>query len=281
MKTLVIALVIVFLAGPVHAKNYTLKTVEDFDVIELNNGRKVHLIGIQCVSEDDKTNPYLKDICKDDLKRALQTRLSPFDKSGPVQLYLEFDVKTKDDKGHLWAYVWAKIPDDYCGVYQSPKWKFIKSFQGGCYSMINAELMKQGSVKPLFTAPNVKYRDLFEELYSQAEPANYVEWPRNFVGWHHRSNYLKDPVQFWILPEDQECTDTNECICVSAVCERRCGTRDKPVNKKSVIKYQAYQDACLKINNATRDGCEGLFTGDVPKKAQCVRGRCITVEEGI
>lgn len=128
-----------------------VKRAVDGDTLELEDGTRVRLIGIDTPEMHESRKLYR------DAKRA-QEDTATIQKLGRQayeftkklvegkRVSLEFDVERQDRYGRLLAYVYLK--DD--GTF------------------VNAEIIKQGYASLLTIPPDVKYTDLFQELYREA-----------------------------------------------------------------------------------------------------------------
>jgi len=122
----------------------------DGDTLKLGTGERVRLIGIdtpemheseKLYRDSRKSGQGVKEI------QAMGRRAYEFTKSlvEGKRVRLEFDVEKHDKYGRLLAYVYL---------------------QDGTF--VNAEIVKQGYASLMTYPPNVKYADLFLNLYRQA-----------------------------------------------------------------------------------------------------------------
>lgn len=133
------------------ANNYhSVKRVIDGDTLELANGEKVRLIGIDA-PETHKGKKLYKDSQRTAQDITTITTLGKKSYQFTKELVegrkvrLEFDVQKYDKYERLLAYVY--LPDG---------------------TFVNAEIVKQGYANLLTIPPNVKYADLFRKLYQEA-----------------------------------------------------------------------------------------------------------------
>ncbi len=133
--------------------NYTdilVKRVVDGDTIQLENGERVRLIGIDTpeLHESDKLRRDAQRTGQDIATiQKLGAQAYEFTK-GLVEgkrVSLEFDVERYDTYKRLLAYVYLKDG-----------------------TFVNAEIVKQGYASLMTFPPNVKYADLFLKLHKEA-----------------------------------------------------------------------------------------------------------------
>lgn len=140
------------------SKLYTVSRAVDGDTLELSNGERVRLIGVD--TPESRDNPKLNR----DAKRTGQDR-SEIIKMGKEaaevtrklvegkQVRLEYDVQKKDKYGRTLAYVYL---------------------EDGTF--VNAEIVKAGYASPMTIPPDVKYAEVFQKLYREAREANRGLW---------------------------------------------------------------------------------------------------------
>ncbi len=138
--------------------NILVKRVIDGDTIELADGERVRLIGI------DTPEAYYSAKLERDSKRTgrdIETIISMGKKASAItktlvegkKVRLEFDAEKRDRYGRLLAYVY--LPDG---------------------AMLNAELVKNGYAQVYTFTPNVKYADKFIRLQRYARDNNLGFW---------------------------------------------------------------------------------------------------------
>ncbi|MFH1622355.1 MAG: thermonuclease family protein [Candidatus Omnitrophota bacterium] len=148
--------------------NIFVKRVIDGNTLELDNGEVVSLIGVDTPKIDTKEGKKAREFTKSLIEdKNVQVVLLK-----EKRLRLEFDVQKKDDQGKLLAYVFidsgydwhmtgldfsSTFPDKYFGTY-GDEWTLF----------VNASIIKAGYAFPSAIPPNVKYADLFRELYQEA-----------------------------------------------------------------------------------------------------------------
>jgi len=141
------------------ANDFFLVTkVVDGDTINLSDGRKVRLIGV-----DTPEVGYSKKLLRDSKKsgqsiktiQALGRKASDFAKKlyAGKRVRLEYDVEGKDRYGRTLAYVYLN---------------------NGLF--VNAELIKEGYAQVMTVTPNVKFSDYFLKLQKEAREAKRGLW---------------------------------------------------------------------------------------------------------
>lgn len=133
-------------------KEAKISRVVDGDTVELSEGTKVRLIGVNSPESTTRTEPYGKEASN-------YTKSSLTGKT----VYLEKDVSETDQYGRLLRYVWIDIPK---GMNDSE----IKS------KMFNAILVEEGYAQVSTYPPDVKYRDYFTKYTVEARNAKKGLW---------------------------------------------------------------------------------------------------------
>ncbi|MBU4305160.1 MAG: thermonuclease family protein [Candidatus Omnitrophica bacterium] len=166
-------------------RNIVVVRVIDGDTVELENGERVRLIGID--TPESRMNEKLK---RDSLYSAesydviiaMGKKSARFTKQllAKQRVRLEFDAQKRDKYGRLLAYVYVKR---LC----AQKGAFIRNIVHGdvlpqehrdheVELFVNAEIVKQGYADLMTIPPNVKYAELFQKLYQQARQENRGLW---------------------------------------------------------------------------------------------------------
>lgn len=137
----------------VNGKWGTVTRVVDGDTVEIDNGEKVRLIGVnapETVKPDAPAFPMGKE-ASDFTKSQLEGK----------RVLLETDVQTRDRYGRTLGYLYVKDPKSRDDVEKY---------------MFNAILIREGYAQLMTVPPNVKYSDLFVKLQKQAREQNKGLW---------------------------------------------------------------------------------------------------------
>ncbi|MCM8800936.1 MAG: thermonuclease family protein [Candidatus Omnitrophica bacterium] len=127
-----------------------VKRVIDGDTLQLENGQRVRLIGID-TPEMHQSDKLYKDSqrTKKDIITIKQLGIKAYEFTRNLvedkRVRLEFDVERYDKYGRLLAYVYLKDG-----------------------TFVNAEIIKEGYANLMTVPPNVKYAQLFLRLYQEA-----------------------------------------------------------------------------------------------------------------
>ncbi|MCX7926734.1 MAG: thermonuclease family protein [Candidatus Omnitrophica bacterium] len=138
--------------------NILVIRVVDGDTLVLENGQRLRLIGIDTPEIHESTKLY-KDSQRSgkDIRTIKQLGQKSFAFTRQLvegkRVRLEFDIEKTDRYGRLLAYVF--LPDG---------------------TFVNAEIIKQGYANLLTYPPNVKYVDLFRQLYKEARESKRGLW---------------------------------------------------------------------------------------------------------
>lgn len=140
---------------------FTVAKVIDGDTIELDNGERVRLIGID-TPEIHFNSKLMRDAKKTGQDYNTIISLGKKAKNFTLEIAdgekvrLEFDVEARDRYKRLLAYVYLKDG-----------------------RMLNAEIVKEGYGFVYTVPPNVKYSDLFIRLQREAREQNRGLWQKN------------------------------------------------------------------------------------------------------
>lgn len=127
--------------------------VIDGDTIELEDGRKVRLVGVNTPESTTRTEEYGKE--------ASQYTKSKLD---GAKVWLQKDVSETDRYQRLLRIVWLAIPTDLMNEDEIRK------------KMFNADLVLKGYAEPSTYPPDVKYSDYFVEFAREAREKNTGLW---------------------------------------------------------------------------------------------------------
>lgn len=141
-------------------KDIQVAEVIDGETLELANGERVKLIGVDCPTAETL----------DGLKATLFLKVIAEGK----KITLEFDEKKKDNDGRLLAYAYISAGTGCSACL--PRWAYGKIFENNLNIFLNATILKAGYVSSATVSPNVKYADLFTSLYEEAREKKKGLW---------------------------------------------------------------------------------------------------------
>jgi len=171
-----------FLAAPVYPDTpLTVTRCIDGDTLQLSNGEKVRLIGVD--TPESKNNAKTRRDAKRterDIKSITEQgkRAKEFTRQlvEGKQVRLEFDVRQRDKYGRLLAYVYVVsdipnvvLPNKRIGHYDVQGEKYYEEF-------LNATLVWSGYAQVMTVPPNVKYQELFHRLQEEARDQGAGFW---------------------------------------------------------------------------------------------------------
>jgi len=139
----------------------------DGDTLELENKEHVRLIGVD-TPESRKNEKAIKDSRRAGMDIEKIVELGSEAKNFTKHLVegkrvrLEFDAGPKDKYGRLLAYVYLK-----------------NSSSSGKEIFVNAAIIEQGYASPMTIPPNVKFANLFRQLYQEARQEKRGLWQDN------------------------------------------------------------------------------------------------------
>lgn len=131
----------------------TVSRVIDGDTVELSDGNKVRLIGVNTPESTTRTEPYGKE-ASDYTKSKLEGK----------QVYLQKDVSETDRYGRLLRLVWLDVPTDLMDENE------IRS------KMFNADLVLNGYAQVSTYPPDVTYAEHFRKFEREARENNAGLW---------------------------------------------------------------------------------------------------------
>lgn len=131
----------------------TISKVIDGDTVELSDGRKVRLIGVNTPESTTRHEEYGKE-ASNYTKSKLEGK----------QVWLQKDVSETDRYGRLLRIVWLQIPNNDMNELE------IRT------KMFNADLVLNGYGEPSTYPPDVKYSDYFVKFAREAREQNKGLW---------------------------------------------------------------------------------------------------------
>jgi micrococcal nuclease len=161
----------------------TVSSVVDGETLELSNGEKVRLIGIDVPASSK--NVKLRDDIKNTGKDA-PTLIAAGKNAAKLlrelirnkTVVLEYDIEEKERSGRRWAYVYfyldphlnMEIPEAwYAELVPETKERQLRVF-------LNATLIREGYASMKVVPPNVKYQELFSKLQEEAKAQKRGLW---------------------------------------------------------------------------------------------------------
>ncbi len=137
-------------------KEVIVSRIIDGDTVELSDGNKVALIGINIPQSTTKNEPYGKE-ASDYIKNQLTGKT----------VYIEKDTSEADKSGRLLRYVWLEIPKELSDSEIRTK-------------MFNSILVSQGYAQVSSTyLSDVKYEEYFTKYNAEAKNSNKGLWAIN------------------------------------------------------------------------------------------------------
>lgn len=130
--------------------------VVDGDTVELTDGNKVRLIGVNTPESTTRTEEYGKEASAY-TKAKLEGK----------KVYLQKDVSETDQYGRLLRFVWLEVPTD------------VMNEQEIRTKMFNADLVLNGYAQPSTYAPDVTYSEFFRQFAREAREKNKGLWSYN------------------------------------------------------------------------------------------------------
>lgn len=150
-----------------------------YDLIKLESGEIVRLIGLSCPAQYEGTRlvRYILRTRMDYntlMELGEETKKFTRDLVLNKKVTLEFDQKKKDAFGQLLAYVWFEVaPDSHIQYIEWPPYYetgFMENEGGhlGIFVFLNATIIKAGFANPAQMEPNTKHDSLLTEAYYDA-----------------------------------------------------------------------------------------------------------------
>ena len=169
MKKLTFVLLFVLAASTSSADRVKLQGFLKGDVLQLEGGQTIRLIGINALEDLIFKNPS---------RRYERTEATDFVKGLKLEgkeLRLEYDNKAQDDFKRTYAYVYLKVCNGNC-LNSAKEGEYYVELDDGTYNFLNATLLKSGYAEPIPVRPNTKYLKLFQELFIEARNNNRGIW---------------------------------------------------------------------------------------------------------
>ncbi len=177
-----LALVAAFIANVAHKPEHrqaVIAKVVDGDTVQLADGEKVRLIGIDTPEEFESAKLFSdarrtgQDI---DTIKAQGKQAHEFTRRWLLgqTVMLEVGREKRDKYGRLLAYLYLPFP--HPALSPLPRNGYIVNVDGKKWYFINATIIQAGYAKPMSIAPNNKYQPVFEMLYQQAKEYNLGLW---------------------------------------------------------------------------------------------------------
>lgn len=139
-------------------KEVSVARVVDGDTIELTDGSKVRIIGVNTPESTTKQEPY-----GEEASNYTKSQLTG------KTIYLEKDVSETDKYGRLLRYIWLDVPKEISDSEIRAK-------------MFNANLLLNGYAQVSTYPPDVKYQEYFTKFNAEARNANKGLWAISSVG---------------------------------------------------------------------------------------------------
>lgn len=165
-------------------ENILVVKVYDGDTVQLINGQKVRLIGIDTpeTHEGDKLFRDAKRSGQDiETIKALGRQSAAFTRQLLLgkSVALDFDAQHNDKYGRVLAYVWLprpSVPDSVPPENLVVEARQKKDGSKEDYVFVNATIIKAGYAQTMTIAPNVRYARMFQELAAQAQEQKQGLW---------------------------------------------------------------------------------------------------------
>jgi len=261
MKKLIILFTFLFASNFAHGQTYIVERVIDGDTIVVTTPEgkleEVDLIGIDCPesqpndkarSDAERTGQDLETINRMGQEATeFVNDLTEFCQENKV--LLEFDVEKRDKYGRLLAYVFCEKQYGGLGVTVfSSKYDLGRRAMDGLHyesiedinrTFLNGSIIKSGYATPMTIPPNVKYSDLFAELYEEAREEKRGLWraDRETSFSSDNTNFMKIYVNY-----RQKILDCQDVACY-----------------KNVIKENGTKQAIENLNSASDETIKQIF----------------------
>jgi micrococcal nuclease len=161
--TLAAGLLVIFFYSP--EKGWIVRSITDGDTIVLTNGEEIRYIGIDT---PEKSQPYFEE-AKEFNRKMVEGK----------RVFLEYDKETKDKYSRTLAYVWVDS------------------------LLVNAELVRNGLASVYTYPPNLKHRDYFCSLQTEARKAKIGIWSipasgveKYYIGNRHSTRFHRPSCEY-------------------------------------------------------------------------------------
>ncbi len=166
---------------PEHREALVVKVI-DGDTLKLDNGEKVRLIGIDTpeMHESDKLQADARKTGQDAATiKAMGQQAYEYTNRWVAgqKVRLEFDKDKRDKYGRLLAYVYLPFPRP--PLSDTPRAGYIVKIDDQRWYFLNATIIQSGYAVPMVFEPNVKNKEIFEQLYEQAKENHLGLWSEN------------------------------------------------------------------------------------------------------
>jgi micrococcal nuclease len=141
------------LADKFSLEQVTVARAIDGDTLELSDGRKVRLVGVNTPESTTRTEKYGKEASKYTASQ-LEGK----------KVWIQKDVSDTDRYSRYLRFIWLQIPTDDMNE------KEIRS------KMFNAQLVLNGYAEPSTYSPDVKYSEVFKKLGREAREKDAGLW---------------------------------------------------------------------------------------------------------
>lgn len=186
-KTIAVLFILFLLASPCLAADpLTVTRCIDGDTLQLSNGEKVRLIGVD--TPESKNNAKTRRDAKgtgQDIKKITEMGKEAVAFTRKLiegkQVRLEYDVQKKDKYGRTLAYVFHDTGIREPG-FKKDYWLVSTDHEGQRSDFINAELVLAGYAQVMTVPPNMKYQELFVTLQKTAKEKKRGLWASPLIG---------------------------------------------------------------------------------------------------
>jgi len=290
VKKILLVLAMLVTCSTVWAETYTVRSVLDGETLLLTNGEIVHLIGVNIpkvgVKEGNILDGYSSDEPNEesieDAKEwgvevmelsKMGQEATEFVKSLGLEnkeIKLEFDVQERDKYGRLlayvgvfelrptWDYKFRSISEPYGGPIMS---RLLIEVDSGKIGFLNAFIIAAGYATPMTIPPNVKYAQLFEELYKEAREQGRGLWKVN-----KNNEQAYDSLESYYASIDYSCSDDADCVIKNVA--NCCGYFPNCINRHGQTNPEFVEEICVKEGTFSICGFPSI------NECKCVKNKC-------